>query len=80
MSVCGYVADGGLIMGHILDIKIAVTDPLQQNVDSSRLVFSFSSGLSSINFVMKFSSLIFKKVTLTWKRLHAILSKFHNAH
>ena len=38
ISVCGYVADDGLIMGHILEIKIAITDPLQENVDSSRLV------------------------------------------
>lgn len=36
VSVFGYVADGGLIIGHILEIKIAVTDPLQENVNSSR--------------------------------------------
>ena len=45
-------------MEHIFDIKIALTDPLQENVDSSRLVFSFSSELFSFNFVMKFPSVI----------------------
>ena len=39
VRVCGYVADGGLIMGHILEVKLAITDPLQDNVNSSRLVF-----------------------------------------
>ena len=41
------MADGGLIRGDIMEIKIALTDPLQENVDSSRLVFSFSSALFS---------------------------------
>lgn len=36
VSMYGYVVDGGLIMGHILAIKIAITDPLQDNVNSSR--------------------------------------------
>ena len=38
ISICGYEADNGLIIGHILEIKIAITDLLQENVDSSRLV------------------------------------------
>lgn len=36
VCVCGYVADVGLIMGCILEVKLAITDPLQDNVNSSR--------------------------------------------